>query len=161
MSPAALDMSGSFKIVPSIYFQSRSQRNIEQQCTRGIGDHPQYPHIVQSGAISGFAGKNHVNHLASIERHFWILLNAMLLDSEYSLKGKSSPNILKIYHQNMITLCSSAHRKEIAVRAFMEFLNRCKDLTGIFTAVMSLLLVEGWRGCYISHTISTDGRAMS
>ena len=41
MSPAASDMSGSFKIVPLIYFQSRSQRNIEQQCTRGrIGDHP-------------------------------------------------------------------------------------------------------------------------
>ena len=61
---------------------------------------------------------------------------------------------------NIFSTHCVAQRKEIAVKAFMEFLNRCKDLTGIFTAVMSLLLV-GERGCYINHTISTDGRAMS
>ena len=55
---------------------------------------------------------------------------------------------------------SAAQRKEIAVRAFMEFLNKCKVLTGIFTAVMSPLL--GVRGVIKpSHTIATDGRAMS
>ena len=46
---------------------------------------------------------------------------------------------------NIFSTHCVAQRKEIAVKAFMEFLNRCKDLTGIFTAVMSLLLVEGWR----------------
>ena len=49
---------------------------------------------------------------------------------------------------NILSTHCAAQRKEIAVKAFTEFLNRClhrcKDLTGIFTAVMSLLL--GWRG---------------
>ena len=58
---------------------------------------------------------------------------------------------------------SAAQRKGIAVKAFMEFLNRCKDLTGIFTAVMSLLLAGGVGGYYMkaNHTISTDGQAKS
>ena len=50
--------------------------------------------------------------------------------------------------QHILSTHCAAQRKEIAVKAFTEFLNRClhrcKDLTGIFTAVMSLLL--GWRG---------------
>ena len=60
------------------------------------------------------------------------------------------------------TYCA-AQRKEIAVKAFMEFLNRCKDLTGIFTAVMSLLLGGGVGGYYMkaNHTILTDGQAKS
>ena len=45
---------------------------------------------------------------------------------------------------NIFSTHCVAQRKEIAVKAFMEFLNRCKDLTGIFTAVMSPLL--GWGG---------------
>ena len=58
---------------------------------------------------------------------------------------------------------SAAQKLEIAVKAFMEFLNRCKDLTGIFTAVMSLLLGGGVGGYYMkaNHTILTDGQAKS
>ena len=62
---------------------------------------------------------------------------------------------------NIFPTYCAAQRKEIAVKAFMEFLNRCKDLTGIFTAVMSFLLDGGRGGGILQETkpYNTNGRA--